>query len=535
MKQKIDFRSRLLSNDTEGQHDFMPSDKLWGAIELKLYQSQAVSQNKSKKLFWIFISIFFFILLPFIYSLTVSYHTKNIEPSQKSKVNIKKPTVINIPTKSVKEQSLESNTGSVNSGSFKYKQEYLKTDESKTISSDFSVENPLWRDLNENTENSFFINSDIHKAPNSIYDVDAAINENSKTKESKPKEETSLNKPSYYNLEGITNNFQVQDLAGKGSRSGKDIIIDDLPIQSKLNSKYRPIINVGIINSLFPKNVSTDELNKVLSPLPNLINLKPSATETESVFIGFGAIGLNSLVDINSIGEPLDFNFDIDGEQSFGVEMYLQKSISNRLKINTGISISNIRLRSQYKMNLDIDDSFSFILPTGRKNLSYTKVIPTLSGNVKSILSIDSDPDASGSFDMNLLMAHQYYLVDIPLTLSYQIIRNSRHELLLSSGILLSNVAGDLSTELNSLNFSNANLDLRNIDMNPTEIETENLNRNFLSIPFSVEYYCHLSSRSSVGLSFSYSKPLADLYSDQNHIVFSTMVRSGLSIRYALD
>jgi len=543
MKNKIDLKVRLQSNEIEGNVDFMPSIKLWDSIEDSLESNATAEKPSNKNRFWFFFFSISVASVLILYPILTSTLTLSKVAGDLSNVLLKQNHKVDnhaenydqalIEPTLVTEPEYDESIKDITYGDYVIKDESLQT-------SDVYLENPAT--LTENNNSSmFYSTSTIDPVDERVFYTNLA-------------DAVKSNYNNTINTKDLLTDREDFYLGLHSDRSNKGQYIDDkFSEPDKRHESYNslgsgPTANAPVSktskenNSLFIRPLPRVELKKF--PIDNLLS-NLIAEPPSMVVLKHDQLSGNSFVGVKSFAQSTIFNiinldnnggveYDLQGLPSAGVELFYQKEIGIRFAFRIGLNITRLRYVNRYSMDLDVKDAFSFELPNGESNLSFTKIVPSLNGDLKNIISLSVSQLNQDKFSMSYDLVNNFTFIEIPMMVSYLIITEGRHRLSAEGGVSVGRIITTGTSALESSQFSDSTIKLRNVDISRIANKDSGVYRNLLELPFALNYQYRIGSRLALGGSIAIQTSLVNLYTDASHRISTSSFRSGITLSYQL-
>lgn len=492
------FRKRILSNEHEQDDFFLPSDKVWDAVEEELDD-----KRKTRKPFMLFFSSLIVVLAFAGLVIPNASHTKSYESKMlcsKLETNIKSD--IHSNTKGVSD--IQDIINSKVSENEQKKQE--STSSNLTDNTIMPTRSSSHNFINDRTSIRNNIKTSNYSDPNTFND----------------QIQKSLDSPTRFSL----SNFQEND---------SQLLISDLNndwiVQNEINeSLTKQVLNDKIYINRLPLLTSYVDLEineKLINPTFVEIQ-KPSVISDWSITAGgYSSISNYSISDYTGFE---DIDFTLKGKASFGYQISIEKNISKRVSVYGGIGLDHAHFDANYLVSVD-NDQLEFLASNNSAALS--KTIPSLAGGLESTFLLNNISSNLERTTVDLSLAHDFKTIIVPIGARISTVKKTKFKTSLALGVEYSKRLLTIDTGINSLSTNDADIELASVAAVENENQPFKIHNINATASLSAEYF--ITPRISVGVQTGISRPFSPVYQDANYNVNTYQIRGGINLNYAIS
>ncbi len=503
------FRERMLSNEHEQDHDFIPSDNVWTSIAEELGE-----KKDRRKPFILF--LFGFAFLVVLGSMFIQAYSKNQRPNEpiQSSVNTEAINTVENKHGELKENHLTNSVSHTNA---------TISDKSDALGNQLKAENSP------------------HVGTISNFDL---ANSESQTSSNVGENQNQLNpfgkyhpgaKSEFANLTSsvikLNDDNELSESLNESSKSQKknsfaiDKVSGETLNKEASSIKYRDDKNIDKIPLLHPYLFST-KLHDVINP-PFVKVDKFSSTKDWTVGLyTYGSISNYSIANFSGF-EQIDFA--LNGKPSIGYQFTVEKNIAKSLSLYAGIGIDHSHFDADYLLTID-QSELNFVQGLGSNTATLVKSIPSLAGGLEASFIFDDLPSNIRTSTVNLNLAHDFKTITIPFGARLAVFKTSPISAVVSVGMEYRRRVLTIDTGVNALTSDNSEIELTTVS--PVDNATQPFRINNFNAVTSVSVDYSISSKVNVGLETGFVKPILSVYNDANYSVNTFQFRTGVFINY---
>lgn len=474
-----ELEARVKSNQHEGDEYFMPSDKVWNAIENDL------DDKKDKPVIALIIGLMSLFIVVGLIGIKLGGHYISPQQSLTQTKSSEDNTKVN---RSISSDSHVSTQISTNT---QISQNNNRSIEKHTKVKSFATTESLTK--RDQTAQSYSRKVD-QGAIGSVYTNTPVKNDNNSAKS------IAVNKK-------IASLHYLQK--GAIHTTPRPELLAEIPLVQSIESRI---------------NISTPLLD--MDP----ITIIPKAHHPWS--IEWLSSITNTHFDITPKGE-LSTQFDLLGARSYSHQITAQYTWPSGWAIYGGISRDKINFDADYQISLDQQN---FTTSNEGENLvtTFGARIPSLAGGLETAYQVTSNRSDIANTDISMNLAHNYKLINIPMGVSRILRQDHRWNISLRTGLIYSRRLLSIDTGVNALHTQHEGDQVDLISIAPSELTMQPFRIHNMSVSGGLMLDYRILNHISVGVQAIGSKPILGIYDDNFHNVNMLRYSLGAHVRYRL-
>ncbi len=482
-----EIRSRIRSDDTEGDKNFIPSDSVWDNIVIGVSQ-----QRSNKKYLWLF--LFFFLLLTAIYTISMVLDGDRGQLSHQEKVRERDDLL----------KTWNQNESSDNSS-------FLGTGiiESSIVNSTETFQENISSNIQDNNSSNIQDNNAINH-----FELNGAYNAEEITSKSDVEKAANFNE----SLQVIKVKSDQNETFAEEKRN----------VKNPIYLKSLPLINTGIVHNHQFLNFYT--LNE------RMMAIKPVNRGKKKIYLAGGVEYFRSGYR-KTYQSSSDDHFELIGRDGWGIAFDFGVRLKRNLFLSAGIFYRKINFDAEYgftmeSQSMDIDRDLN-----GNYIASFNRSIPSLAGGLRTEIYTSYRGGAvipAQDVGFNLSLGHAYRTISIPLTVQYVAGISDKINAEIGIGGSFTHRYVSIDTDINRSGYNQMDYVLNDIQFSAIENDVMPFKSNYFTGIVNVGFSFDVNHLFSLYLASRAERSLEKIYRDEKLTVNNSNLSLMLGLRYNL-